>query len=195
MTALPMIETLAGDISSYIPTNVISITDGQIFLDTELFHEGQRPAINVGLSVSRVGSAAQTKLMKQVSASLRMKLAQYRELSGFSQFGTDVDESTQRILDSGIRMMTVLKQGRYSPLPDWKQALLIYSVSEGFAEAVPVDALEEFEWKLYSFFEEHYPELRERLDSGEKFDDRLKRSINEALSIFIKESVWQSSGN
>ncbi len=195
MTALPMIETLAGDISSYIPTNVISITDGQIFLDTELFHEGQRPAINVGLSVSRVGSAAQTKLMKQVSASLRMKLAQYRELSGFSQFGTDVDESTQRILDSGIRMMTVLKQGRYSPLPDWKQALLIYSVSEGFAETVPVDALEEFELRLYSFFEERYPELRERLDSGEKLDDRAKRSINEALSIFIKESVWQSSGN
>ncbi len=195
MTALPVIETLAGDISSYIPTNVISITDGQIFLDTELFYEGQRPAVNVGLSVSRVGSAAQTKLMKYVSASLRMKLAQYRELSGFAQFGTDVDAITQKVLDSGVRMMTVLKQGRYSPLPDWKQALLIYSVSEGFADSVPVDALESFESRLYTFFEDRFPALRDRLQSGAKLDDNTKQMLNGALAAFVKENVWQSSDN
>lgn len=195
MTALPLIETLAGDISSYIPTNVISITDGQIFLDTELFREGQRPAVNVGLSVSRVGSAAQTKLMKQVSASLRMQLAQYRELSGFSQFGTDVDANTRKVLDSGIRMMTVLRQGRYSPLSDRQQAILIYAVSEGFADEVPVDALEEFESRLYPFFEERYPKLWERLDSGEKLDESTKSDINAALSEFAKEKLWQSLDN
>lgn len=195
MTALPLLETLAGDISSYIPTNVISITDGQIFLDTELFYEGQRPAVNVGLSVSRVGSAAQTKLMKQVSSSLRMKLAQYRELSGFSQFGTDVDADTQKVLDAGIRMMTVLKQGRYAPLPDWKQALLIYAVSEGFADAVPVNSLESFENRLYTFTEERYPELKKCLESGEKMDDGTKRKLNDALTVFTKENVWQGLHN
>lgn len=192
MTALPLIETLAGDISSYIPTNVISITDGQIFLDTELFREGQRPAVNVGLSVSRVGSAAQTKLMKQVSASLRMKLAQYRELSGFSQFGTDVDAATQKVLDSGMRMMTVLKQKRYSPLSDRQQAILIYAVSEGFADEASIEELEEFESKLYSFFEERYKEIWDILKSGAKLDEATKSSINAALSEFVRVKPWQS---
>lgn len=151
MTALPIIETLAGDISSYIPTNVISITDGQIFLDTDLFYEGQRPAVNAGLSVSRVGSAAQTKLFKQVSSSLRVNLAQYRELAGFAQFGSDMDEETKRVLAAGERMTAALRQRRYSPIPDWKQALLIYSVSEGFADSVGGDEIDEYESGLYSF--------------------------------------------
>lgn len=192
MTALPIIETLAGDISSYIPTNVISITDGQIFLDTEIFHEGQRPAVNVGLSVSRVGSAAQTKLMKQVSSSLRMKLAQYRELSGFSQFGTDMDSQTKKVLDSGARMMAILKQGRYAPLEDWKQALLIYAVSEGYTDNVPIDELEQFETKLYMFIENKHPELKKQLETGAKMTDSVKMEVNKTLGTFVEESLWQA---
>ena len=195
MTALPILETLAGDISSYIPTNVISITDGQIFLDTELFFEGQRPAVNVGLSVSRVGSAAQTRLMKQVSGSLRMKLAQYRELSGFSQFGSDVDDDTRAVLDAGIRMMTVLKQGRFAPLADWKQALLIYAVSEGYAKDVPVEKLDIFEKKLYTYMETHFPALKQTLESGVKMDDDTRQALGAALSDFAEAQVWQDSNS
>ncbi len=195
MTALPILETLAGDISSYIPTNVISITDGQIFLDNELFYEGQRPAINVGLSVSRVGSTAQTKLMKQVSASLRMKLAQYRELAGFSQFGADVDADTQRVLDAGLRMMTALKQGRYAPLADWQQALLIFAVSEGYADSCPVEELEAFEAQLYPFFKKRCDLLQKQLASGIKLDEKTKQAVRDALSLFVKESTWQGKNN
>lgn len=195
MTALPLIETLAGDISSYIPTNVISITDGQIFLDTELFYEGQRPAVNVGLSVSRVGSAAQTRLMKQVSASLRMHLAQYRELSGFAQFGTDVDEDTQKTLDAGARMMAALKQQRFTPLDDWKQAVLIYAVSEGFADDVPPAQINSFEEQLYPYLESRYPALRDTLATGAKMTDEVKETLNEALAAFAGEQVWQGLNN
>lgn len=195
MTALPILETLAGDISSYIPTNVISITDGQIFLDTELFYEGQRPAINVGLSVSRVGSAAQTKLMKQVSASLRMRLAQYRELSGFSQFGTDMDDSTRKMLDAGVRMMVALKQRRYSPREDWKQAVLIFAVSEGFVSEIPVEALEHFESDLSAAIENQYPELCIQLKSGVKMTEPMKEQLSTALRAIIREGVWQASNN
>ena len=187
MTALPVIETLAGDISSYIPTNVISITDGQIFLDTELFYEGQRPAVNVGLSVSRVGSAAQTKVMKQFSASLRMKLAQYRELVGFSQFGADVDESTKKTLDSGKRMMNVLKQGRNKPLPDWKQVLLIFAVSEGFADDFNTEEIEDYEEKLFGYIENYRSDIKERLESGKKLSheeiDKLKKVLEEMCKV------------
>ena len=195
MTALPLLETLAGDISSYIPTNVISITDGQIFLDPELFFEGQRPAINVGLSVSRVGSAAQTKLMKQVSSSLRMKLAQYRELSGFAQFGTDVDADTQQVLDAGVRMMAALKQHRYNPLPDWKQALLIYAVSEGYAADAAVIDMGKFERALYDFVEKRYPALKERLASGAKMEDQTRQALNDALRVYAEEKLWLGSHN
>ena len=182
MTALPVIETLAGDISSYIPTNVISITDGQIFLDSELFNEGQRPAVNVGLSVSRVGSSAQTKLMKQVSASLRMNLAQYRELLGFAQFGSDVDSQTQKTLDEGARMMAVLRQGKYTPLDDWKQALVIYAVSAGFANNIPINEIESFEALILDAFEKDYPSLVNELKKGTKMDDSLKSKLNSALA-------------
>lgn len=185
MTALPIIETQAGDISAYIPTNVISITDGQIFLETDLFNEGQRPAVNVGLSVSRVGSAAQTKLMKQVSASLRMNLAQYRELAGFAQFGSDVDAATQKVLEKGERMMAALRQGRYEPLPDWKQASLIYAVSEGFADKFPTEDIDEYADRVWDTLESSYPELLDTLKTGHKMDETTAAALRNALAEVI----------
>ena len=182
LTALPIIETLAGDISAYIPTNVISITDGQIFLESDLFYEGQRPAINVGLSVSRVGGAAQSKLMKQMASNLRTRLAQYRELADFTQLGTDIDEETRSTLDSGARLMEALKQGRYRPLEDWKQALLLFAVEEGFADEIPIEKMGEYEQALYARFEQEYPELKERLQSGAKADDATLAALRAALS-------------
>ncbi len=188
ITALPIIETLAGDISAYIPTNVISITDGQIFLESDLFLEGQRPAINVGLSVSRVGGAAQTKLMKQMAASLRTKLAQYRELADFTQLGADIDEDTKRTLDSGARLMEALKQSRYQPLEDWKQALLIFAVSEGYGDAVALEEMYQFEKELYTFFEAHYGTLADALKTGAKADAALLDEIRAALREYTKRS-------
>ena len=188
VTALPIIETQMGDISSYIPTNVISITDGQIFLETDLFNAGQRPAVNVGLSVSRVGSAAQTPLMKQVSSRLRMDLAQYRELSTFSQFGSDLDDSTRAVLAAGERMMAALGQRRYSPLPDWKQALLILAVSEGFAAGEDPGAMEAFEESLYAWMETYRPQIPERLKTGKKLDGEELDRVKEALGQFVREA-------
>ncbi len=185
MTALPIIETQAGDISAYIPTNVISITDGQIFLETDLFNEGQRPAVNVGLSVSRVGSAAQTKLMKQVASSLRMNLAQYRELAGFAQFGSDVDEATKKVLEKGGRMMAALRQGRYAPLPDWKQAILIYAVSEGFSDGMPSDQIDVYAERLYNYMESMRPDIVEMLKSGKKMDETAISALKSALAEVI----------
>lgn len=182
MTALPIIETQAGDISSYIPTNVISITDGQIFLDSELFHEGQRPAINVGLSVSRVGGAAQTRLMKQVSSSLRTKLAQYRELAEFTQFGTDIDEETRHTLNAGEHLTEALKQGCFSPLDDWKQALLLYAVSEGFTDNIEVGRIHTFEKMLYGEFEQHHTELVQFLKSGCKITSEYVQPLRKAIA-------------
>lgn len=188
LTAMPIIETLAGDISSYIPTNVISITDGQIFLDSELYHEGQRPAVNVGLSVSRVGSAAQTKLMKQASSNLRTKLAQYRELEDFTQFGTDIDDETKATLDYGKRLMEALKQGRYRPVEDWKQALLLFAVSEGYSKNFELYETEEFETNLYKYFEENCPELTEELKSGRKMSNEVIENVRAALTEYAKRS-------
>ncbi len=188
ITALPIIETLAGDISAYIPTNVISITDGQIFLESELFHEGQRPAINVGLSVSRVGGAAQTKLMKQIASSLRTRLAQYRELADFTQLGTDIDEDTRRILDSGARLMEALKQGRYNPLEDWKQALLLFAVSEGYADNIPLDKMDEFAKGLWVFFETNQTAVLDKLKTGAKADNELLDDMRAAIGEYIKRS-------
>ena len=186
ITALPIIETLAGDISAYIPTNVISITDGQIFLDAELFNEGQRPAINVGLSVSRVGSAAQTRLMKQVSGNLRTRLAQYRELADFMQFGSDVDKATKETLDSGRRLMEALKQNRYKPIEDYLQALLIFAISEGYAKNIDVNEMDAFERQLYLFFNKKYADLLKELSKGEKMSDSVKDKVRTALSEFIQ---------
>ena len=186
VTALPIIETQAGDISAYIPTNVISITDGQIFLETDLFNEGQRPAVNVGLSVSRVGSAAQTKLLKQVSGKLRMELAQYRELNTFSQFGSDIDESTKRVLARGERMMTALRQRRYSPIEDAKQALLIYAVSEGFADGVEPERMEEFENALYAWFDGKEGGLMRELKTGAAMNRKTEAAVRKALGRFAE---------
>lgn len=188
ITAMPIIETLAGDISSYIPTNVISITDGQIFLDAELYNEGQRPAINVGLSVSRVGSAAQTKLMKQVSSNLRTKLAQYRELEDFTQFGTDIDDETKATLDYGKRLMEALKQNRYRPVEDWKQALLLFAVSEGYSRSFEVYETEEFERGLYEYFENNCPDLTNELKSGRKMTDEVMEKVKASLTEYAKRS-------
>ena len=183
VTALPIIETQAGDISAYIPTNVISITDGQIFLDSDLFNEGQRPAVNVGLSVSRVGSAAQTGLMKQVSSRLRMDLAQYRELAGFTQFGSDVDAATRSVLASGRRMMAALRQRRFDPLPDWKQVLLIFAVSEGLAADVREEDMEDWGRMIAERLEAKHPLQTAWLLDGKKLSpeerELLKRAVEE----------------
>lgn len=188
ITALPIIETLAGDISAYIPTNVISITDGQIFLESELYNEGQRPAINVGLSVSRVGGAAQTKLMKQMAASLRTKLAQYRELADFTQLGSEVDETTRRALNSGAHLMEALKQNRYQPIEDWKQALLLFAVSEGYADDVALDKMVRFEEELFPFFEKNYHSLVEILKTGAKANKDVLSDIRCALDAYVKRA-------
>ena len=182
MTALPIIETQAGDISAYIPTNVISITDGQIFLESDLFNDGQRPAVNVGLSVSRVGSAAQTKLMKQVSSSLRMRLAQYRELAGFAQFGSDVDAATKKVLDDGARMMGALRQKRYAPMADWKQVVTIFAVSNGFADKIEPDAIESYTESVCDYLESVHPDLVETLASGAKMTSETIESLKNAIA-------------
>ena len=186
ITALPIVETLAGDISAYIPTNVISITDGQIFLDAELFNEGQRPAVNVGLSVSRVGGAAQKPVMKKISASLRTRLAQYRELAEFMQFGSDVDDATKATLDSGRRLTEALKQGRYAPVPDELQAVLIYAVSEGYTKNIAVEDMERFEKELYSFFESEKKSVLLKIKNSEKLDDTLRQELDKAVAEFTE---------
>ena len=186
ITALPIIETLAGDISAYIPTNVISITDGQIFLDAELFNEGQRPAVNVGLSVSRVGGAAQSPVMKKVSSNLRTRLAQYRELAEFMQFGSDIDDATKATLDSGKRLTEILKQRRFFPVKDELQSILIFAVSEGYAGGVAVEDMERFEKELYTFFETEKTSVSHKLRNAVKLDDELRQELKNALDEFIE---------
>ncbi len=186
ITALPIIETLAGDISAYIPTNVISITDGQIFLESDLFNAGQRPAVNVGLSVSRVGGSAQTKFMKQVASNLRTGLAQYREYASFTQFGAEIDEATRKTLATGERMMAALKQNRYSPMPTWEQALLIYAVSNGAADTWDPAQISDFEEKLLQWFRTTQEPLCEEMKSGKSLDKEAKARLDEALAKFGK---------
>jgi len=184
LTALPIIETQAGDVSAYIPTNVISITDGQIFLETDLFNSGIRPAINVGLSVSRVGGAAQIKAIKQVSGTLRLDLAQYRELQAFAQFASDLDESSRKQLERGQRMVEVLKQPPYSPLPVEKQVVIIYAGTKGFLDDIPVKDVTKFEAELYPFIEAKYPEILEQIATKKKIDDEIEDLLNKALNEF-----------
>ena len=186
ITALPIIETLAGDISAYIPTNVISITDGQIFLDSELFNEGQRPAVNVGLSVSRVGGAAQNPVMKKISSSLRTRLAQYRELAEFMQFGSDIDDATKATLASGRLLTEALKQNRYNTVPDYLQAILIFAVSTGYADKIIPENMEDFEKELYKYFTEEKAELTDKVKTAEKFDNELKNELSEAIGEFAE---------
>ena len=184
MTALPIIETQAGDVSAYIPTNVISITDGQIFLETDLFNSGIRPAINVGLSVSRVGGAAQIKATKQVSGTLRLDLAQYRELQAFAQFASDLDESTRKQLERGQRMVEVLKQGPYSPLPIEKQIVIIFAGANGYLDDIPVEDVTKFEAELYPFIEAKYPSLFESIKNEKKLDDKITEELKSVLEEF-----------
>ena len=183
LTALPIIETQAGDVSAYIPTNVISITDGQIYLETDLFYSGVRPAINVGLSVSRVGGSAQVKSMKKVAGTLRLDLAQYREVEAFSQFASDLDEATKSQLQRGSRLVEALKQGQYVPLAVEKQVLLSFAVTNGFADDIDVSKIGDFEEKLYDYFESSCPDILDKLKSS--FDDDVIKSLKENLEKFI----------
>jgi F-type H+-transporting ATPase subunit alpha len=186
LTALPIIETQAGDVSAYIPTNVISITDGQIFLETELFYQGIRPAINVGLSVSRVGSAAQTKAMKKVAGSIKLELAQYREMAAFAQFGSDLDASTQRLLNRGARLTELLKQGQYQPMPVEEQVVSIFAGVNGYIDNVSTDAVTRFEAGLLSHMRsEHGQVLASIRDTGALSDDTTAR-LKEIVGSYAK---------
>jgi F-type H+-transporting ATPase subunit alpha len=184
LTALPVIETQAGDVSAYIPTNVISITDGQIYLEPSLFFSGIRPAINVGLSVSRVGGSAQVKAMRQVAGTLRLQLAQYRELEAFAQFGSDLDKSTQQQLNRGRRMVEILKQPQYQPLPMHKQVTILFAASNGFLDKHPVESLADYEKQLYDFFESRHEEIFNELEEKKIFDDDLTAKMKKALEEF-----------
>lgn len=184
ITALPIIETLAGDVSGYIPTNVISITDGQIMLQTEAFYSGIRPAIDVGLSVSRVGGSAQIKAMKQIAGRMRLDLAQYRELAAFAQFGSDLDKSTKEQLDRGVRMVETLKQAQYSPLKVDEQIFVIYTAVRGFLSDIPVNQVVNFQRDFLKFMNSNHPEIGQTIVEKQKLDDALEASINSAIEEF-----------
>ena len=191
LTALPIIETQAGDVSAYIPTNVISITDGQIFLETDLFNSGVRPAVNVGISVSRVGGSAQIKAMRQVAGSLKLDLAQYRELAAFAQFGSDLDKATQSQLNRGQRLVEVLKQKQFSPLPFSKQILIIYAGTNGFLDELAIDQVRDFEAALYKYVDNTKPDLLRTIMEKKILDDNLKsemaKVIREARDTFLAD--------
>ena len=187
LTALPIIETQAGDISAYIPTNVISITDGQIFLQTELFNAGVRPAVDSGLSVSRVGSAAQTKAMKQVSGSLKLDLAQYHEMLSFSQFGSDLDPVTKATIDHGARLTELLKQGQYSPLTMSEQVLSLFAAKNGYLKNVPVEQIKNFEEGMHKFFAQDKADLIERIDTEKKLDADLEVALKQAMDEYLQQ--------
>jgi F-type H+-transporting ATPase subunit alpha len=187
LTALPIIETQAGDLSAYIPTNVISITDGQIFLESDLFHQGVRPAINVGNSVSRVGGSAQIRAMRQVAGSLRLDLAQYRELAAFAQFGSDLDKSTQAQLNRGRRLVEILKQPQYQPLAVEKQVAIIYAATKGFLDDVPVDEVRRYEEDFYRFLETRHAGVLSGISEKKILDDDVKAALEAALAEFGKQ--------
>jgi F-type H+-transporting ATPase subunit alpha len=184
LTALPIIETQAGDVSAYIPTNVISITDGQIYLETDLFYSGIRPAVNVGISVSRVGGNAQIKAMKQVAGSLRLDLAQYREMAAFAQFGSDLDKATQAQLAKGARLVEILKQGQYQPLLVEQQIMVIYAGVHGFLDAYPVEVLQRYEQELYTFIRDKYSEVLTEIAKKKELDESLDEKIQKVLQEF-----------
>ncbi|GAP64025.1 F-type H+-transporting ATPase subunit alpha [Ardenticatena maritima] len=183
LTALPIIETLLGDVSAYVPTNVISITDGQIYLESDLFYAGIRPAINAGISVSRVGSAAQTKAMKKVAGKLRLEMAQFRELAAFAQFGSDLDEATRQQIERGRRLQEILKQPQYQPVPLYRQVAIIYAGTNGYVDDVPVDKVAEWEQQFYRFLDANYPDFQRIIDETNDLtaeaEEMLKRAIEE----------------
>lgn len=186
LTALPIIETLLGDISAYIPTNVISITDGQLFLEADLFNSGQRPAVNLGLSVSRVGGDAQTAIMKKLGSPLKAQLSQYRDLEAFAQFGSDLDKETQRLLDRGRRLMEILKQGQYSPDPVYVQSALIYAGSNAHLSHVPLDRVKEWEQEFVKFIDSQYPQIRETIQKNPRLD-AVEEDLKKALKQFNEQ--------
>jgi F-type H+-transporting ATPase subunit alpha len=187
LTALPIIETQAGDVSAFIPTNVISITDGQIYLEPALFFSGVRPAINVGLSVSRVGGAAQVKAMKQVAGSLRLDLAQFRELEAFAAFGSDLDKATQQQLTRGTRLVEILKQPQYDPLSLEKQVTILYAGTKGFLDKYPTEVLGKYEAGLYPFVESKYPQILSELAEKKEISEALDKTMAEALTAYDEE--------
>jgi len=184
LTALPIIETQAGDVSAYIPTNVISITDGQIFLESELFFAGIRPGINVGISVSRVGGNAQVRMMRQVAGSLKLDLAQYRELAAFTQFGSDLDEATLRQLNRGEKMVELLKQGQYVPVPVAQQVMVIWAGTKGYLDDLPTAAVLRFAGEFLAFCEQKYPDIEHTLDQEKKISDELEAKLKAAVEEF-----------
>jgi F-type H+/Na+-transporting ATPase subunit alpha len=189
LTALPVIETQAGDVSAYIPTNVISITDGQIFLETDLFNSGVRPAVNVGISVSRVGGSAQIKAMRQVAGSLKLELAQFRELAAFAQFGSDLDKATQAQLNRGKRLVEILKQDQYQPLPFSKQILIIFAGTNGYLDDLDVEHIRSFEAELYKYVDTANPKLLTTIMEKKNIDDALKADIKKTLDEFKQRFV------
>ncbi len=195
LTALPIIETQAGDISAYIPTNVISITDGQIFLQTDLFAAGVRPAVDSGLSVSRVGSNAQTKAMKKVSSSLKLDLAQYNEMLSFSQFGSDLDASTKKIISHGARVMELLKQPQYKPMPMDGQVLSLYAAKYGQLDEVEVEDVAEFEKTMHAYFRENHPEILQEINEKQDIDDELNTKISEGMKEALEQFKLRKGAN
>jgi F-type H+-transporting ATPase subunit alpha len=186
LTALPIIETQAGDVSAYIPTNVISITDGQIFLESELFYKGVRPAVNVGLSVSRVGSAAQIKAMKQVAGSVKLELAQYREMEAFSQFGSDLDIATQRLLARGARLTELLKQAQFSPLPVVEQVITIFTGVKGYLDNIAVSDIKRFEQELMMDMKSKYHDIVAQISKDEAITPESEEKLHKILKEFCK---------
>jgi len=186
LTALPIIETQAGDVSAYIPTNVISITDGQIFLETELFNQGIRPAVNVGLSVSRVGSAAQTKAMKKVAGSIKLELAQYREMAAFAQFGSDLDASTQKLLNRGSKLTELLKQDQYSPMPVAQQVIAVFSGVRGFLDDVEIADIKNIEKEIYEKIKTSNPEIIDSINNSGKLDEEIEKKLISIIEQFKK---------
>ena len=181
ITALPIIETQAGDVSAYIPTNVISITDGQIYLEADLFYKGNRPAINAGLSVSRVGSSAQIKAMKKVAGKIRLEAAQFRELAAFAQFGSDLDEDTKNKLERGKRLIEIFKQDQYQPLEVAKQVIIFYALSNDYLNNVPVELVAVFETGLYAYLDSQYPAITKTINDTKELNDELLATLKQAL--------------
>jgi F-type H+-transporting ATPase subunit alpha len=192
LTALPIIETQAGDVSAYIPTNVISITDGQIVLDTDLFYTGIRPAVNVGLSVSRVGFSAAVRAMKQVGGTLKLDLAQYREMAAFAQFGSELDLASQRLLHRGERLTEMLKQNQYDPLPTEKEVLIIFAANEGYLDKLEVNQVKPFEREVYSFFDQHHKDLLDEIRAKREISDDLRKKLVAALDQFNQNFTAQN---
>jgi len=188
LTALPIIETQAGDVSAYIPTNVISITDGQIYLETELFNQGIRPAVNVGLSVSRVGSAAQTKAMKKVAGSIKLELAQYREMAAFAQFGSDLDASTQKLLNRGSKLTELLKQDQFSPMPVAQQVIAVFSGVRGFLDDVSLNDIKDVEKNIYEEIKASHPEIIDSINNTGKLEEEIEKKLTSAIEEFKKNN-------